>query len=407
MNDNSIKLIKFSKQIHKTLLNSKKKYEIKNTGSIQASGSIQKKIRNPGVDLIRMIAMNGIIINHLIYQGKGFLKFAKYERQLVLLNSFFFWHNNGFTLLSGFVGYKTNKYSNLLYLWLSVVFYSVGIHIFFITFKPKSFIRYKMSMEYFPIIYERYWYFTRYFGMYLFLPVINKGISLLTKVEFKLLIISIIGIFSFWKDYKTPGKDPFKMDRGYTIIWFLCLFLTGAYIGKYRTNYSGIKKFIYCFICLFIYGFVTFLYNKIINNELNFREGYLRKKIIIILKNLLNININSILKVAQSISIILFVLQINFNKYLAKIISFCGPLNFGVYLIHIHTIVDDNIIRNIFEKYSNNLSLISTIILVLKKDIIIYVICICIQYMRYILFYIIRIRKICIILEKLIFKLFS
>ena len=90
MNDNSIKLIKFSKQIHKTLLNSKKKYEIKNTGSIQASGSIQKKIRNPGVDLIRMIAMNGIIINHLIYQGKGFLKFAKYERQLVLLNSFFF-----------------------------------------------------------------------------------------------------------------------------------------------------------------------------------------------------------------------------------------------------------------------------------------------------------------------------
>ena len=264
-----------------------------------------------------------------------------------------------------------------------------------------------MSMEYFPIIYERYWYFTKYFGMYLFLPVINKGISLLTKVEFKLLIMSLIGIFSFWKDYKTPGKDPFKMDRGYTIIWFLCLFLTGAYIGKYRTNYSGIKKFIYCFICLFIYGFVTFLYNKIINNELNFREGYLRKKIIIILKNLLNININSILKVAQSICIILFALQINFNKYLAKIISFCGPLNFGVYLIHIHTIVDDNIIRNIFEKYSNNLSLISTIILVLKKDIIIYVICICIEYMRYILFYIIRIRKICIILEKLIFKLFS
>ena len=90
MNYNSINVIDLSKQIHKRLLNNKKNYEIKSTGSIQPSGSIQKKIRNPGVDLIRMIAMNGIIINHLIYQGKGFLKFAKYERQLVLLNSFFF-----------------------------------------------------------------------------------------------------------------------------------------------------------------------------------------------------------------------------------------------------------------------------------------------------------------------------
>lgn len=75
-----------------------------------------KKIRNPGVDFIRMIAMNGIIINHLVYQGNGVQKFRKYERQIVLLNSLFFWHNNGFTLMSGFVGYKTNKYANLLYL---------------------------------------------------------------------------------------------------------------------------------------------------------------------------------------------------------------------------------------------------------------------------------------------------
>ena len=34
-------------------------------------------------------------------------------------------------------------------------------------------------------------YFTAYFGMYLYLPVINKGISLLTKSEFKLVVISI------------------------------------------------------------------------------------------------------------------------------------------------------------------------------------------------------------------------
>ena len=38
-----------------------------------------------------------------------------------------------------------------------------------------------MSQEYCPVIFNRYWYFTTYFGMYLFLPVINKGIENLTK----------------------------------------------------------------------------------------------------------------------------------------------------------------------------------------------------------------------------------
>ena len=215
--------------------------------------------------------------------------------------------------------------------------------------------------------------------------------------------MSLIGIFSFWTDYKNPKRDVFHLNRGYSIIWFLCLYLTGAYFAKYRTNYTGTKKIIFCFIYLFTFGIVTILYNKIINNELKNGNGYLRKKIITILKQILNLNLNSILKVVQSISITLFFLQINFNKYLAKIISFCGPLNFGVYLIHIHTIFDDNILRNIFNKYSNKM----TISLVLFKDLKIYFFCICIEYMRYILFNIIRIRKICIFLEKMIFKLLS
>lgn len=156
---------------------------------------------------------------------------------------------------------------------------------------PNSFRRYNISIEYFPIIYERYWYFTIYFGMYLFLPVINKGISLLTKAEFKLLIASFIGIFSFWANYKGNGRDPFKISRGYSIVWFFCLYLTEAYMGKYRLNYKGIKKFIFCIICLLIYGFATFLYYKMINNELNFGEGFFKSKIKVFLNLTFNLNL--------------------------------------------------------------------------------------------------------------------
>ena len=43
---------------------------------------------------------------------------------------------------------------------------------------------------------------------------------------------------------------------------------------------------------------------------------------------------------------------IKYNKYLAKIISFIGPLTFGVYLIHEHTLIRAHIIRNLFAKDS-------------------------------------------------------
>ena len=41
--------------------------EIKNKFSNSISKNKQKKIRNPGVDIIRIIGMYGIIINHLLY----------------------------------------------------------------------------------------------------------------------------------------------------------------------------------------------------------------------------------------------------------------------------------------------------------------------------------------------------
>ena len=126
------------------------------------------KKRNPGVDLVRVIAMLGIVLNHIIYFGGAIRKYNKYEKQLSILLILFSWHNNGFGLISGIIGYKTCKYSNLLYLWFCVFFYSVSIHYYFkrLRYNPK--INNKISIEFFPVIYNRYWYFSKYFGMYLF-----------------------------------------------------------------------------------------------------------------------------------------------------------------------------------------------------------------------------------------------
>ena len=85
-----------------------------------------------------------------------------------MLYFIFYWHINGFALISGIVGYKTNKYSNLYYLLLCTHFYSVGFHIYFSKYKQNSIVSDIISVEYFPVIFQRYWYFTQYLGMYLF-----------------------------------------------------------------------------------------------------------------------------------------------------------------------------------------------------------------------------------------------
>ena len=121
LNKNKIRK-KDNENINNNQYNNKIKNEPKNS----------QKIRDPGVDFIRLLCMYGTIIHHELNVGKGFNKYIKYKRYLNIFNAIFFWHINGFALISGIVGFKTNKYSNLLYLWLCVYFYSVGFYIYII-----------------------------------------------------------------------------------------------------------------------------------------------------------------------------------------------------------------------------------------------------------------------------------
>ena len=363
------------------------------------------KIRNTGVDVIRIIAMYSVVIHHLIYQFNGIKKYSKYERQIKIFDHALFWHINGFALISGIVGYKTNKYSNLFYLWLEIVFYRISIYFYF--YKTKHISNINLSEEYFPIIYRKHWYFTAYFGMYLYLPIINKGISLISKSEFKLVVASTIGIFSIWKKLKNPKNDIFILCGGSSVFWLLIVYIIGAYIGIYKVEYSGIKKYIFCLVCLFIYLVSTFIYYKLENKQLYNGKKNILNKLIIILSQLFSGSYDSLIRIVQAISLTLFFLQINFNKYLSIIISFIGRFSFSVYLLHYNNLIVDNIMKNVFNKEPNNLTLISVIKLILFKSLKIFFICILVDYLRHLLFNILRIRKLCILFEKIAFKIFG
>ena len=287
-----------------------------------------------------------------------------------------------------------------------VFFYSIGFNIYFKNFRKNSIIKENIFKDYFPVVFNRYWYFTSYFGMYLYLPIINKGIMYLSKSELKLVVFSILGILVFWRKYIDQKDDIFHTAGGFSLLWLLTLYITGVYIGKYNIVYTGVKRIIFCFIYLFSFISITLLYYKIYDNSLNNINGYYKRKILLKLKQILTDGYDSILKITQSISITLFFLQINYNKYISKVISFLGPLTFGVYLIHSNHIVCDNIFNKIFYNtpYVNNLY--SAMKIFIMIDLKVLIICMIIDYIRHVIFTIFRIKKICIFVEKIIFKIF-
>jgi hypothetical protein len=243
--------------------------------------------------------------------------------------------------------------------------------------------------------------------MYLFLPAINKGISLLNETELKLMVFSTLSIYIIWKDIKNPQGDVFRMDSGYSVLWLLIFYITGSYIGKYKVNnYNIIKKIFICFGCIVIFYYSTLLCYKLPKKNLYGINRYY-KAFYLILKSLFIERISSVTMILQAISITLFFLQIKYNKYLAKVISFIGPLTFGVYLIHEHDIIRGKIIHDLFNKYAGNLPLNLVIKLTIINGIKIFFICCAIDYLRHLAFTILRIRKICIFLEQVAYKIFS
>ena len=364
------------------------------------------KIRNAGIDLGRIISMYFIIIQHILYHGKATQKFNQYK-ELINLNSFIFCSVSCYIFISGYVGYKSTKYSNLLYLYLCTLFYKIGIALFFIKFKPLIYNRKIERMDFLPFFSDEYWYFTRHFGMYLFLPIINKGLENISKLQLKAGIIIIIGFFIILKDYLIPQYDIFNFNNGYSVIWFLVFYITGAYFGKFKEDKTFFKRIIYSilYIIMFVspaYLCINLPHYPVKNNGKNFKD-----KIIIFLKHIFVVRINSFTMILQAISVTLFLTNINYNEYIAKIITFIGPLTFGIYLIHDNNIIRGNLMKHLLDKYPKSLFLNQVCKIIFSKALKIFAICLPIDYIRNILFKKCQIRRICILVEKLIFKLIS
>lgn len=341
--------------------------------------------RNYGIDLLRIISMLMIVTLHVLGQGgilKSTIPMSTNYEVAWFLEMLCYGAVNCYGLISGYVGCNSKfKYSNIVYLWLQVAFYAVFISGATALLKDYG-VRQHFFDGFMPVWNDYYWYFTAYFCMFFFIPVLNKILNSLNDKQLKVLALSIFLLFSFMPNF--AEKDLFFTNRGYSAIWLTLLYLLGGIIKKCNLL-SKIKPWILAFL-YFLFSFITWLEKYIVqshNIELSGSETVWTCHLF---------SYTSPTVLLGSIMLLIMFSKINIGKITSKIIAFFAPLSFSVYLIHVHRCFWKYIMAQRFVDFAT-FSPFKMIIAVIISSISIYLFCVAIDFIREKIFSLLKIKK--------------
>ena len=198
------------------------------------------KTRNYGIDLLRIISIFCVVVLHTLYRSTLLQSEIESQYNVAwLMESAAYFAVDAFGMISGFVNYsetyKRTKLSNLIELWLQVVFYGVCIVAICVFFTPIDVERSDAVVAMFPLIKGEYWFFSAYAGMLLLSNIVNTAVrntddKILVR-NMALLLIVIIVLESI--SVKTNDSySLFDFERGYNCFWLLTMYFIGATVRK-------------------------------------------------------------------------------------------------------------------------------------------------------------------------------
>lgn len=314
------------------------------------------KTRDYNVDLFRVLATIFVIILHVLGQG-GILESAspggaKYwvAWSLEILA---YCAVNCFALISGYVMVnKTTRLRNIISTWFTVLFYSVLITGLFFLFVPETRSIKELVYACVPVIRNQWWYVSSYFALFAAIPILNAAVHNISQTLFKkLLLVILIAVCII--DCGDPN-DPFVLSDGYSPIWLMILYLFGGYIRKYdvKEKVTALKSagaFWVVILLTVLSKFCIYFVTKKIFGEA-------------ILDNTF-VSYTSVTIVLASVFLFLYCLNVKISNFSRKAISLTAPATFGVYLIHVHPMVFDYIVKDAFADF-------------VKKNILIMILCV-------------------------------
>ena len=329
--------------------------------------------RNPGIDLLRALAMFFVIIWHFIGQG-GLLEQAE-------TGSVKFWVLSAVQILTvccvnlyGITtGYlmcdKPFKLSRVVKLWATTVFWSVAIScVLFVVFPYTRTFEETVSM-FLPILRGRYWFFTAYFVVMMLSPALNLVIRSLSKGQFHLLLAVLFLLFGVIP-VGSLGYDVMRISAGHHFSWMIALYIIGGYLRRF-TPEKDAKKWL---LGYFLFAAMHLLYKLTVTavGLTGFAD--------------LLLTYPSPLVVGESVCLFLYFKDafagVSGESLAGKLIRFAAPGVYSVYVIHVHPKVywNPDIIA-LFRAWDNwrILAVCASIIVTAAA---LFTVCICLDYLR-------------------------
>lgn len=320
--------------------------------------------RNHGIELLRILSMVFVVTLHVLGQG-GIYPYAGTASNLAehpwnyriawILETAAYGAVDLFALISGFVALRSRWASKrYLRLWALVAFWGVamvflinngkalvdGVNNAFANLIPcirTEFEVYDFSgTEYRDAVLnvsaKQYWYFNMYTLLFLFIPVLNAAISKLGK---KRLTLITFGLFLLTSVYRTISeKDLFVMGGGYSAMWLMIMYLTGAAVRLHYDDGFRPPKWMcgvgYMLCTAISVGWRFYMDSMIKRYPGN--ETYTSQRGLLISYTAPFIVIGSVL-------LLLLFMQLRVRSKAAKrIIAIASDASFAVYIIHVQPV---------------------------------------------------------------------
>ena len=211
-----------------------------------------EKKRMANYELLRAVAMLMVVVLHFLTHSQSLLEAGERDSfNLVTLvgtalEFFSIAAVNTYVLISGYFGVKSSfRPSKAVSLLLQIWFYALLVPLVLKMIFPAGlpvvegalpagqdlqgvyrWIRYLVPVET-----EHYWFATSYFMLYLLTPVLNGAVKVMSKRQ---LQITLTGLLILFCGIKSISPVVFAFDKyGYDLSWFICVYLTAAYLGLY------------------------------------------------------------------------------------------------------------------------------------------------------------------------------
>lgn len=313
--------------------------------------NVGKTERNYGIDALRILAMLMVVVTHILGIG-GVLDacepLSPQYGAAWFLEAACYCTVNCYALISGYAGIGSSyKYSNILLLWLRVVFYTISITVLFGIFMPEAVGATDYLKAFFPVMKSPYWYFTAYFGLFFFIPVLNKAINSMSRAQVRAVVAAAVFFISV---LQTVFGDVFGTAEGSGVLWLIVLYVIGAYIRKFdpfKRLTVGKALIGYLLATTLSFGFkmaadaAPLLFGED-NGTAALVSSYSDRLIRHISPTLL----------ASAVFLLLMFKQIRISDRAKKVVVFLSPMAFSVYIIHAHPLVWENFMNSGFQAYS-------------------------------------------------------